>query len=143
MNIKLRVSNLIKKYGTADPILLAKSLDIIIVRLPLPDCTRGFLVRCLRKKYILLNEDLEDLAARIVICHEIGHARLHLRYGYYFNPDYTYYVPSKREFEANEFALHLLSNSNEMDCNLITATLQSKKPDPKMVHYLLGALISQ
>ena len=44
MNIPLRVKNLVKKYHTGDPFQLAGDLDITIVRLPLPDDMRGFLL---------------------------------------------------------------------------------------------------
>lgn len=139
INIKLRVANLVKKYGTANPHLLAKALNIHIIRLPLPECTRGFLVRCLRRKYILINEALSDVAERVVICHELGHARLHLSYGYHFNADYTYFVPSKRESEANEYALHLLSYSGDTDSLMaLQQYIVERRPDPREVHRLLN-----
>ena len=57
-NIKVRVKNLVNKYHTGDPFQLADDLGITIVRLPLPDDMRSFLVHVLRRKYIVLNEDL-------------------------------------------------------------------------------------
>lgn len=57
-NIKVRVKNLVNKYHTSDPFQLADDLGITIVRLPLSDDMRGFLVHVLRRKYIVQNEDL-------------------------------------------------------------------------------------
>jgi len=47
MNIKLRVSNLVKKYGSANPYYLANDLGIAVMQLDLPDSVRGFKVRAL------------------------------------------------------------------------------------------------
>ena len=77
-NIKLRVKNLVNKYQTADPFALAKELDVNILYVPLPEKIRGILVRVLRKKTILLNDKLNYEAQKIVICHELGHVRMHL-----------------------------------------------------------------
>lgn len=84
-NIKLRVKNLVNKYQTADPFALAKELDVNILYVPLPEKIRGILVRVLRKKTILLNDKLNYEAQKIVICHELGHVRMHWHAGYFFN----------------------------------------------------------
>lgn len=141
MNIKLRVNNLIKKHGTTNPFLLAAYLGIDILYLPLPDHIRGFLVRALRRKIIIINDMLSEEAVKIVICHELGHARLHIGYGYYLHPNSTYYIPSRREKEANEFALFLLSHSNDFDGELVSRILREKNPNPREVHKILGALL--
>ena len=83
-NIKLRVKNLVNKYQTADPFALAKELDVNILYVPLPEKIRGILVRVLRKKTILLNDKLNYEAQKIVICHELGHVRMHWHAGYFF-----------------------------------------------------------
>jgi Predicted Zn peptidase len=101
MNLKLRVKNLVNKHGTADPFIIASGLGIKTHLAPLPKTVRGFLARVLRRKFIFVNEDLPELSQKIVVCHELGHARLHTGYGYRFHHDTTYYVPSKREREAN------------------------------------------
>ena len=139
-NIKLRVANLVKKYGTSNPYHLAHDLGIRIIPVDLPPSVRGFLVRVLRRKIILLNNQLSDTGAKVVICHELGHARLHSGYGYYYDPDGIYFVPSKREAEANEFAAYLLSHSHDINPNLVASLLKDKHPDPEMVHHLLGEL---
>lgn len=141
INIKLRVKNLVSKYNTANPFELAKELNIKIISLDLPDSIKGFLVRVLRRKYIILNNKLTYERQKIVLAHELGHARLHTAYGYYLHADMSYYVPSKREKEANEFAIHLLSYSSDLDANLISKIIKEKNPNPKEVHRILSKLI--
>ena len=63
-NIPLRVENLILKYDTANPYQLAKCLKFDVFELDLPSEIRGFLVRPLRRKCIVLNANLSELQKR-------------------------------------------------------------------------------
>ena len=142
-NIKLRVSNLVKKYGTANPFELANELNIRVLNLDLPDSIHGCLVKVLRRKFILLNQNLNYSRKKIVVCHELGHAMLHSGYEYYLHPDMSYYVPSKREKEANEFAICLLSYSSDADydIDLINNIIKTRYPNPLEIHKILSRLI--
>lgn len=84
INYKLCVKNLINKHSTSNPFDLAKALGLKIICAPLPCNIRGFLVRVLKRRYIILNDTLCYQVQKITICHEIGHAQLHKGYGYYF-----------------------------------------------------------
>lgn len=141
MNIKLRVKNLVSKQGTANPCLLATLLGIQIVFLPLPKTIRGFFVRVLKRKYIVVNQGLPEIAVTVVVCHELGHIRLHLSYGYYFDFSGTYFIHSSREREANEYAIHLLSYSYDIDNIMLSELINDKKPDPKLVHQILSEFV--
>lgn len=140
-NYKVRAKNLVKKSGTSNPFEIAYYLNINILQLKLPNTIRGFLVRVLRRKFIALNANLPYEAQKIVVCHELGHAILHKGYGYYLHADMSYYVPSRREKEANQFAIHLLSHSSDLDADLITKVISEKDPDPKEVHKILSTLL--
>ena len=142
-NIKLRVKNLVNKYGTGDPFALAKELDVSVLYLPLPQQIRGLLVRVLRKKTIIVNSFLPYPAQKIVVCHELGHVRMHWHAGYFFQHDGIYYSPSRYECEANEFAIHLLNYSSEFvyDKDYILSVLEKEKPDPYEVHKIINALM--
>jgi len=142
MNIKRRVHNLVKKHGTTDPLIIAEHLGISILTFDLPPSIRGFLVRVLRRKIIILNSRLNEFAKKVVVCHEIGHARLHSGYGYHFDNNLTYYIPSKREQEANEYAAFLLSYSHDINADLLTMIIKKKKPDPKLIHKMLAGIIN-
>jgi len=138
MNIKLRVHNLVHKCGTGDPFSIADTLGIRVMPLCLPMNIRGFFVRVMRRKYIVVNENLSEIAIAVVVCHELGHIRLHLGYGYYFDFSGTYYVRSKREREANEYAAHLLSHTYDVDSSLLARIINEKQPEPKLVHQILS-----
>lgn len=142
-NIRLRVRNLVNKYGTADPFALAEELGVGILYLPLPDQIRGLLVRVLRKKTIIINSRLPYEAQKIVVCHELGHVRMHWHAGYFFQHEGIYYSPSRYECEANEFAIHLLDCSSEFvyDKDYILKVLERERPDPYEVHKIISALM--
>ena len=88
-------------------------------------------------------QNLSELQKRIVLCHELGHARLHSGYGYYLSTNKPYYVPCRRENEANEFAIHLLSYSHDLDAEHLNAIIKERRPDPMIVHKIINELISQ
>lgn len=142
-NIKLRVKNLVNKYQTGDPFALAKALDVSILYVPLPKQIRGLLVRVLRKKTILLNSQLPYEAQKVVVCHELGHVRMHWHAGYFFQHEGIYYSPARYECEANEFAIHLLNYSSEFiyDKDYIIKVLNVEKPNPYEVHKIISALM--
>lgn len=140
-NYKVRVRNLVKKCGTSNPFEIACYMNIDVLQLKLPNTIRGFLVRVLRRKFIALNANLPYESQKIVVCHELGHAILHKGYGYYLHADMSYYVPSRREKEANQFAIHLLSHSSDLDADLITKVISEKDPDPREVHKILSTLL--
>jgi len=142
INIKIRVANIVRKHGTARPYELAHCLGINVIPVDLPLHIRGFLVRVLRRKIIILNDRLPEESANVVLCHELGHARLHTGYGYYFHPNQTYYVPSKREREANEFAVHLLSYCHDIDAGVVAKIINSNRPNPAVIHKILSELSS-
>lgn len=141
LNIKIRVRNLIIKYGTANPRLLAADLGISVIETDLPKHIRGFFVKVLRRGCIILNQALPEPGKRIVLCHEIGHSRLHAGYGWRIQPDCTFFVSCRCEHEANKFAIYLLSHSSDIDADITAQLLDERQPNPREVHAILGRLI--
>lgn len=125
-NIRLRVANLVKKYDTAIPEQLASELGILIVQAPLPQFIRGHFTRPVRKKVITLNDKLDEREIPIVIAHELGHATMHGVSGYTFHADCINFVNARDEYEANLFALYLLSYSYDIDERLLQAAPRYK-----------------
>lgn len=137
-NIKLRVKNLIKKMGTADPFQIASALKIPIEYAELPPNINGYLSRPLRRKIIVINSKLNEYEIPIVICHELGHAMLHSIKGYIFHADTANFVNARNEYEANLFALYLLSYNYDIDNRLLNAApLQSDIMTYREAHALL------
>ena len=125
-NIKLRVKNLVRKAGTAHPMHLAAMLHIPIVYAPLPDDIKGYFTRPLRRKVFVINDKLDEREVPIVIAHELGHALMHSGSGYTFHTDTVNYCCGKNEYEANLFALYLMSCSYDIDERLLQAAPRHK-----------------
>lgn len=136
-NIPLRVKNLVRKYDTCNPYHIAEELNIDILELDLPESIRGFFVRPLRRKMIVINANLDEVEKLVVLCHELGHVKLHKGYGMFMKKNLPYYRSTQRECEANEFALHLLSYSHDINTAQMQEVIKQKKPDPYYIHHLL------
>ena len=141
LNIKLRVSNLVKRQGTSNPYALAEYHGIKVFALDLPENVRGFYASILRRRFIALNNSLSPTARRVTLCHELGHAMLHRGYGYYYTFNQKFYLSSRREAEANEFAAHLLSYSWDLDQETLLALLKAHKHNPQVVHQILRDML--
>ena len=106
MNIKKIVSYYKRKTGTADPFDIADQLGILyqICNLQFEGCYM-FLKN---HRYIFINENLPEHEQRLVMAHELGHAILHRKENCYFIRNKTLLLNSKKEIEANRFAMELL-----------------------------------
>lgn len=109
MNIKLRVKNLEKKYGTRDPYKLCKRLKINIIYMDLGEI-KGIYKKVVTNKFIVINENLDRFCQKVVLAHELGHAILHHSKEIQALKDYDLFpqFSSQIEVEANTFAAELL-----------------------------------
>ena len=105
--IKKKVAYYIKKYRTNDPFTLAEALGIEVA---IGDIgTRsGCYMYLKRNKCIWINENLEGNERLFVMAHELGHAILHPRENCYFIKHKTLFLNSRKEQEANKFAIDFL-----------------------------------
>lgn len=111
MNKKISklVAFLMKKYGTNDPEKIARYLGITIIRKSLEDVVAGFYKMIKRRKYIFLNDDIDDeFFIKIVLAHELGHAIMHPKENCAFMRNHTLFLTSRLEVQANTFAAFLL-----------------------------------
>lgn len=118
INIKVRVRNLVRKYGTRNPETLAAALGIIIIRKPYKK-TMGFFKKELGIKFIVVNSNLDELTQQIVISHELGHAILHSNNHAVYIHEYTLFPRGKVEIQANNFSAELLIDENEIDRHVL------------------------
>ena len=109
MNIKNKVGQLVKKYGTNNPFEIAKALGIEVVFEPLGD-SHGYFSRFNRTTIIHINESLPYEKQVTTSAHELGHVVLHPDINTAFLKANTLYSTDKIELEANEFMLELLFN---------------------------------
>lgn len=100
--------NLVRAWGTRDPFRLCEALGIAVVRVDLPDATRGLYYRCGGKSIILLADRLPPAESRAVCAHELGHALLHPQLNVQFMLQNTRLVTARLEREADRFAAELL-----------------------------------
>lgn len=107
-NIHARVKHLVQKYETRDPLRLARYLNIHVVHKEYSPHTKGYYLKTLRNKFIVVNSTLDEYSQRIVLAHELGHAILHSSEPIYFIREYTLFPIGPYEIEANKFAAELL-----------------------------------
>lgn len=109
MDIKRRVKNLEKKYGTKNPYSLCSKLKIKILYLDLGEI-KGIYKKVLTNKFIVINENLDEFCQKVVLAHELGHAILHNSKEVQTLKDYDLFprFSNRIELEANTFAAELL-----------------------------------
>lgn len=105
------VHDTIQTYSTQNPYEIAEALDIELMITPLPDRTKGCLVLMDGVWVIMLNDKLDEYAARMTMAHEIGHYVLHRDLSTVFM-DTTFVNKGKIEREANLFGIYLLYPSD-------------------------------
>lgn len=107
MDIQIRVKKLTKKWGTNNPFQLCKYLKIDVVYEDLGNI-KGYYTKCLRKKFIVINSELDFFSRKIVLAHELGHALLHHQDILFMKKLFLSHKSSLYEKEANLFAALLL-----------------------------------
>jgi len=103
------IRQLIRKYKTNDPFELAERLNINVWYRDLGRETRGLYIRKLRRRYIVIHEDLDDIWKRFVCAHELGHDRLHPGLSRFWLDEHSFFHVGKFERQANKFAVRLLT----------------------------------
>ena len=105
-----KVQGLVKKYATRDPFSLAKALGIEVKYNSDFKSLKGFYYVLNRKRYIVINDNVDENEKKIVLAHEIGHDRLHrdLVTVAGLQEFVLYDMKNRPEYEANVFAAELL-----------------------------------
>ena len=98
---------LIKRCKTNDPFEIARLLDIILIYAPLIELN-GFYQYHKRNHIIYLADSLEELVARFVLAHEIGHMQMHRDLNTVFLDTHIFNPHNRYERQANTFAAELL-----------------------------------
>lgn len=109
MDIRRRVVNLEKKYGTRNPYKLCKRMKINILYMDLGNI-KGIYKKVVTNKFIVINENLDKFCQKVVLAHELGHATLHHSKEIQALKDYDLFpqFSNQIEVEANTFAAELL-----------------------------------
>ena len=116
MNIIKEVKRLTEKHQSRDPFIIAKGENIAIEFSDYEE-TKGYFLKIVNKKVIVINQNLEELMILFAVAHELGHAILHhnkhdiLKYDkgiYFMQDDDLFNTNSIQEHQANIFAVELL-----------------------------------
>ena len=107
---------LVRKFKTRDPEKIARLLGIEVIYNPGFSNLKGFYIVMNRKRYIVVNDNLDDNRKKIVLSHELGHDRLHRKLaGDAGLQEFVLYdMKSRPEYEANLFAAELLLDDDIM-----------------------------
>lgn len=67
------IHKLVRKFKTNDPFEIAKGLNILIRYAEFDEGTRGLYYRKLRRRFIVINNGLDEQWQKVVCAHELGH----------------------------------------------------------------------
>lgn len=102
-NYKLRVKHLIEKAGSSNPAVIAEMLGINVRYVDTPNHINGLWKRILKRKFIFVNERLNEWQRMTVISHELGHILLHPHYHHFCSEGRSYFAVQRHENEADTF----------------------------------------
>ena len=106
--IKKSVKQLIEEHETNNPYRLAQAMGIDVDEFPFRRI-KGLILEIAGMVTIVLNSNLPEWMKRVVLAHELGHRQLSPQgTGYFFLTEYTL-MESRVEYEANKFAVELLT----------------------------------
>ncbi|GAB6988033.1 ImmA/IrrE family metallo-endopeptidase [Paenibacillus pini] len=108
------IRKLIRKYKTSCPFEIARGLGIQIRYIDLGKTTKGLYYRKLRRRFIVIHNELPAEWQRFVCAHELGHDQLHKGINRFFLEEHSYFAPGKLERQANGFAIMLLTAGTVM-----------------------------
>lgn len=114
MEQKRLADSLVRKYGTRDPLQIAEALGYIVIRTPLTGI-RGFCQYIKRCHTIYIDSRLGPRDSTFVCAHELGHILMHRGYNRIFMDKHTFFVTSRYEAEADQFAVDLLFSDADLE----------------------------
>ena len=109
---------LVRRFGTRDPFAIAQGLGIAVYRENFGRL-KGMYRVIHRRRCLFVNKHLDEMTARIVCAHEIGHDQLHRDAAKDQGlPELMLYnMTSRMEYEANMVAAAiLLSDEDVLEC---------------------------
>ncbi len=107
MDAKAAAERLVTKHHTRDPFEIAEAMGCIVTFVPLCEL-RGFYRYMKRCHIIFISDALDEVQARLVCAHELGHMLLHRGLNRMFMDHRTFVITGKYELEAQRFAVDLL-----------------------------------
>lgn len=115
-DIKRAVDRLIKRHETRDPFEIARFEGYTVMYKDW-DKIKGYYFKALKKRFIIINQNMDELSKHIICAHELGHGEMHdIALLHFLRENTLFPTHSIAEKEANLFAAELiLSDTFEMD----------------------------
>lgn len=136
---------LVTKYKTRNPCLLAELAGVNVWFRPLGGL-KGFYIFERKSRYIVINEDLEEIMVKVVAAHELGHDMLHRELSQGGIRETTLFLANnKTEREANFFAANVLISDkmitkNISDCETIQQLSYEFSVPQEIINYKLESM---
>jgi Zn-dependent peptidase ImmA (M78 family) len=128
------IHKLTRKYKTNCPFAIAEHLNINIWFRDLGSSTRGMYMRKLRRRYIVIHENLDEYWQRFVCAHELGHDRLHPGFSRFWLDEHSYFNAGKYERQASRFAVLLLTAGDHLEQGESIQDLLRRNGVPEEMH---------
>lgn len=110
------VNDLIELHGTNDPFKLAELIGLIVASKDIGSLN-GVYCCTDELKCIIINENVDEVTAKVICAHELGHSILHENEKGFLDSSDTWLSPKNKslpEIEANHFAADLLISDEDL-----------------------------
>ena len=111
-----KANEIVKQTDTRNPMQIASDTGIMLRYSDELDQLLGLYTYRWKHRIILLNDKMDDIMARMVCAHELGHDHLHrdLAKGDGLKEFVLFNMKDNTEYEANAFAAHILLDDNDV-----------------------------
>jgi len=145
--IKILADELVKKYNTRDPFEVIEGEGIhLIFNYEFTDL-KGFYSVMNKKRYIVINGNLNDSTKKTVAAHELGHDLLHRCFSEnsILSEISLFDLDKRQEYEANLFAADFLISDEEIlsaakNGNSVFETAELLSKDVNLVNIKLKSM---
>ena len=111
-----KATEMVKQTGTRNPMKIASEIGVMLRYSEELDKLLGLYTYRWKHRIILLNDKMEEIMARMVCAHELGHDALHrdIAKGDGLKEFVLFNMKDTTEYEANAFAAHLLIDDDDI-----------------------------
>ena len=115
-NIYSKATEMVKQTGTRNPMKIASEIGVMLRYSEELDKLLGLYTYRWKHRIILLNDKMEEIMARMVCAHELGHDALHrdIAKGEGLKEFVLFNMKDTTEYEANAFAAHLIIDDDDI-----------------------------
>lgn len=111
-----KATDIVKQTGTHNPMKIASETGVMLRYSEELDKLLGLYTYRWKHRIILLNDKMDEIMAKMVCAHELGHDALHrdLAKGEGLKEFVLFNMKDNTEYEANAFAAHTLIDDDEV-----------------------------